>query len=118
MECQKRSSGVKLYLAVSMRLLVHHLTYDQTRYVAQEVRQALAIARPPTRHRVITRLSRAEAERFIAQAYRILGVRGLLIKTLFQTGTRESSWLSLPCDHIHAWTFNLKHIDVDIPRDP
>ena len=25
----------------------HHLTYDQTRYVAKEVRRALAIARPP-----------------------------------------------------------------------
>ena len=27
----------------------HHLTYDQTRYVAKEVRRALAIARPSTR---------------------------------------------------------------------
>jgi len=27
----------------------HHLTYDQTRCVAKEVRRALAIARPPTR---------------------------------------------------------------------
>jgi integrase/recombinase XerD len=25
----------------------HHLTYDQTRYVAKEVRRALAIAGPP-----------------------------------------------------------------------
>jgi integrase/recombinase XerD len=63
----------------------HHLTYDQTRYVAKEVRRALAIARPPTRQRVIARLSRAEEERLIAQAYRMPGARGLLIKTLFQS---------------------------------
>ena len=66
----------------------YHLTYDQTRYVAKAVRQALTIARPSTRPRVIVRLSRAEEERLIGQAYRMPGVRGLLIKTLFQTGAR------------------------------
>ena len=45
----------------------YHLTYDQTRYVAKEVRRALAIARPPTRQRVIARLSRIEEERLIAR---------------------------------------------------
>src|SRR5215470_18985738 len=55
----------------------HHLTYDQTRYVAKEVRRAMAIARPLTRQRVITRLSRVEEERLIGQAYRMPGVRGL-----------------------------------------
>ena len=59
----------------------HHLTYDQTRYVVKEVRRALAIAWPPTRQRVIARLARVEEERLIAQAYRMPGVRGLLIKT-------------------------------------
>jgi len=54
----------------------YHLTYDQTRYVAKAVRRALAIARPPTRQRVIVRLSRAEEERLIGQAYRMPGVRG------------------------------------------
>jgi integrase/recombinase XerD len=73
----------------------HHLTYDQTRYVAQEVRRALAIARPPTRHRMIARLSRAEEARLIGQAYRLPGVRGLLIKTLFQTGARVSEFVYL-----------------------
>lgn len=73
----------------------HHLTYDQTRYVAKEVRRALAIARPPTRQRVIARLSRVEEERLIAQAYRMPGVRGLLIKTLFQTGARVSEFVNI-----------------------
>src|SRR5262245_11190695 len=68
----------------------YHLTYDQTRYVAKEVRRVLALARPPTRQRVIARLSQTDEERLIAQAYRMPGVRGLLIKTLFQTGARVS----------------------------
>ena len=79
----------------------HHLTYDQTRYVAKEVRRAMAIARPLTRQRVITRLSRAEEERLIGQAYRMPGVRGLLIKTLFQTGTRVSEFVHLQVPDVY-----------------
>jgi integrase/recombinase XerD len=78
----------------------YHLTYDQTRYVAKEVRRALAIERPPTRQRVIARLSRAEEERLIEQAYRLPGVRGLLIKTLFQTGARVSEFVHLQVEDV------------------
>src|SRR5437773_6436395 len=79
----------------------HHLTYDQTRYVAKAVRRATAIARPLTRQRVITRLSRAEEERLIGQAYRMPGVRGLLIKTLFQTGARVSEFVHLQVPDVY-----------------
>ena len=79
----------------------HHLTYDQTRYVAKEVRRALAIERPPTRQRVIARLSRAEEECLIGQAYRMPGVRGLLIKTLFQTGARVSEFVHLQVTDVY-----------------
>ncbi len=79
----------------------HHLTYDQTRYVAKEVRRAMAIARPLTRQRVMTRLSRVEEERLIGQAYRMPGVRGLLIKTLFQTGARVSEFVHLQVPDVY-----------------
>src|SRR5256884_6807474 len=79
----------------------HHLTYDQTRYVAKEVRRAMAIARPLTRQRVITRLSRVGEERLIGQAYRMPGVRGLLIKTLFQTGARVSEFVHLQVPDVY-----------------
>ena len=49
----------------------------------------------PRGQRVIARLSRAEEERLIGQAYRMPGVRGLLIKTLFQTGARVSEFVHL-----------------------
>jgi integrase len=79
----------------------YHLTYDQTRYVAKEVRRTLAIARPPTRQRVIARLSRTDEERLIAQAYRMPGVRGLLIKTLFQTGARVSEFVQVQVSDVY-----------------
>ena len=78
----------------------YHLTYDQTRYVAKEVRQALAVERPKTRKRVVARLSREEETRLITHAYRMKGERGLLIKTLFQTGTRVSEFVNLKAEDV------------------
>lgn len=73
----------------------HHLSYDQTRYVAKEVRRALELERPQLRSRVIERLSRDEERRLIETAYRLTGTRGLLIKTLFQTGARVSEFVAI-----------------------
>src|SRR5687767_5690366 len=78
----------------------YHLTYDQTRYVAQEVRQALAVERPKMRKRVVARLSREEEARLINHAYRMKGARGLLIKTLFQTGARVSEFVNITADEV------------------
>src|SRR6185295_146462 len=78
----------------------YHLTYDQTRYVAKEVRQALAVERPKTRKRVVARLSREEETRLITHAYRMKGERGLLIKTLFQTGVRVSEFVNLKVEDV------------------
>ncbi|MBI3293599.1 MAG: tyrosine-type recombinase/integrase [Deltaproteobacteria bacterium] len=78
----------------------HHLTYDQTRYVAKEVRRALAVERPKSRKRVVARLSREEEARLITHAYRMQGARGLLIKTLFQTGARVSEFVNLKAEDV------------------
>jgi integrase/recombinase XerD len=78
----------------------YHLTYDQTHYVAKEVRRALAIERPKTRTRVVARLSREEERKLIAHAYRMQGTRGLLIKTLFQTGARVSEFVNITADEV------------------
>ena len=78
----------------------YHLTYDQTHYVAKEVRRALAIERPKTRTRVVARLSREEERRLIAHAYRMQGTGGLLVKTLFQTGTWVSELVNIKVEEL------------------
>jgi integrase/recombinase XerD len=89
-------SGLQSVITATKKLWRHHhLTYDQARYVAKEVRRALSIERPQTRQRVVARLSRDEERRLIAHAYRMQGVRGLLIKTLFQTGARVSEFVNI-----------------------
>jgi integrase/recombinase XerD len=79
----------------------HHLTYDQTRYVSKCARQALQIERPQSRTRIIERLSREEERRLIDTAYRQTGTRGLLIKTLFQTGARVSEFVSIRVEDVY-----------------
>jgi len=73
----------------------HHLTYDQARYVSKEVRKALGIERVKSRKRIVQRLSRDEEQRLIQRAYKERGERGLLIKTLFQTGARVSEFVNI-----------------------
>jgi integrase/recombinase XerD len=52
------------------------------------------------RQRVIARLSREEEARLITHAYRMKGERGLLIKTLFQTGARVSEFVNIKVEDV------------------
>jgi integrase/recombinase XerD len=92
----KSEEGLKSLIAATTKLWrSYHLTYDQARYVAKEVRRALTLERPKQRKRVVARLSRDEDRRLISHAYRMKGTRGLLIKTLFQTGARVSEFVNI-----------------------
>jgi len=99
-----RTPSAKTKIEVSLKPLItataklwrkHHLTYDQARYVTKEVRKALGVKRIKVRKRVIQRLSRDEEQRLIQRAYRDKGERGLLIKTLFQSGARVSEFVNI-----------------------
>ena len=92
----KSSKTLKSLIAETAKLWRrHHLTYDQARYVAKEVRSSLEIERTKTRKRVVERLSREEEKRLIQAAYRDKSEHGLLIKTLFQTGARVSEFINI-----------------------
>lgn len=92
----KPNDGLQSLISATTKLWrSQHLTYDQARYVAKEVRRALTLERPKQRKRVVARLSRDEERRLISHAYRMKGTRGLLIKTLFQTGARVSEFVNI-----------------------
>jgi integrase/recombinase XerD len=92
----KSSNGLKELISATAKLWRrHHLTYDQARYLSKEVRKALEIERVKTRKRIVQRLSRDEEHRLIQRAYQERGERGLLIKTLFQTGARVSEFVNI-----------------------
>jgi integrase/recombinase XerD len=97
----KPDDGFKALISATTKLWrSQHLTYDQARYVAKEVRRALTLERPKQRQRVVARLSRDEERRLIAHAYRMQGTRGLLIKTLFQTGARVSEFVNIKVNEL------------------
>jgi integrase/recombinase XerD len=97
----KSPPALKSVIAATKKLWrQYHLSYDQTHYVAKAVRRALAIERPKTRKRVVARLSRDEERQLVAHAYRVQGTRGLLIKTLFQTGARVSEFVNITADEV------------------
>ena len=92
----KSQNGVKELISATIKLWrKHHLTYDQARYVSKEVRRALRIKRVKSRKRVVQRLSRDEEQRLIQQVYKQRGARGLLIKSVFQTGARVSEFVNI-----------------------
>src|SRR2546426_8188429 len=97
----KPASSLQSVISATKKLWrQYHLTYDQTRYVAKEVRRALVIERTKMRQRVIARLAREEEARLITHAYRMKGERGLLIKTLFQTGKRVSEFVNIKVEDV------------------
>jgi integrase/recombinase XerD len=53
-----------------------------------------------SRKRVVARLSRDEEQRLIAHAYRMKGVHGLLIKSLFQTGARVAEFVNIKAEDV------------------
>ena len=86
----------------------HHLGYDQTKYIVEQVRRRLGLTPSATRPRTVERLDRAEVERLIATAYRNGGRRGLMVKTLFLTGARVSEFVHIRVEDLH--------LDDDPPR--
>lgn len=71
----------------------HHLVYDQTKYVVEQVRRQLALEPSQTRKRTVSRLERSEVERLVQTTCRNQSKYGLMIKTLFQTGARVSEFM-------------------------
>ena len=73
----------------------HHLSYDQTKHIVEQVRRRLNLAAPVKRRRTVERLDRGEVERLIGSAYQNRSQEGLLIKTLFLTGARVSEFVHI-----------------------
>jgi integrase/recombinase XerD len=86
----------------------HHLDYDQTKYVVEQVRRHLALTPPRTRRRTVDRLDRQEIERLIHAGYRADSRHGLMIKTLFLTGCRVAEFVHIKVEDLH--------LDADPPQ--
>jgi integrase/recombinase XerD len=92
----ENSKPLKELIAATTKLWrKYHLTYDQARYVGKEVRRSLDIKGTKIRKNTVLRLSAEEETKLVHQAYQIKSQSGLLIKTLFLTGTRVSELVGM-----------------------
>lgn len=71
-------------------------SYDQSKYLFAEARKAASLS-PPKRKKkgTIDRLTQEELEAFLQAAYNRSGRRGLMMRTLFETGCRVSAFTRL-----------------------
>ncbi len=76
------------------------LSYQQTKKVVAYARRECGLKAPSQRKGVVERLTRSEEERFINEAYRIDGRRGLMQRTLLETGLRVSEFIALQVEDI------------------
>lgn len=73
----------------------HHLSYDQSKHVVEQVRKTMGLKPPPERRRTVDRLDTLEVEKLIQAAYQQSSRQGLMVKTLFYTGTRVSEFVQI-----------------------
>jgi integrase/recombinase XerD len=78
----------------------HHLSYQQTKYVVEQVRKQLELKAQKSGRSVVNRLSKAEADKLIDFAYRGKGQYGLLIKVLFFSGARVNEFVNIKVEDV------------------
>ncbi len=72
------------------------ITADECRYVNKRVRAVLGLHGRPTRAKRLPEiLTPDELQRILEQAYRVRGLYGLIVRTLFETGLRVSELVAV-----------------------
>ena len=95
-------SGLAEIVSDTVRLWrKHHLGYDQTKYVVEQVRRRLKLQPPSARRRTVNRLDQAEVERLIGRTYQSHNKYGLMIKTLFLSGARVDEFVHIQVNDLH-----------------
>lgn len=79
----------------------HHLAYDQSKHVVEQVRKTMGLKSPPERRRTVDRLDAVEVEKLIQAAYQQSSRQGLMVKTLFYTGVRVSEFVQIEVRDVH-----------------
>lgn len=81
----------------------YHVDYNQSRYVFKEVRKELGLkAKKNASKGTVKRLSHAELDKFLEAAFKKGPLIGLMMVTLYETGTRVSEFINLQPDDLYS----------------
>ncbi len=93
-------------------------SYDQSKHLIAEARKAVGLAPPRRKRGSVERLTRDELEALLAEAYGASGVRGLLLRTLLETGSRVGAFSRMHVEDISFSELEIRIIDKgDKTRD-
>jgi len=87
--------------ALARLLQKESYSYDQSKYLFAEARKRAGLSPPErTKSGAVDRLTREELEAFLQAAYNHSGRRGLMMRTLFETGTRVSTFVGIEAEDL------------------
>ena len=93
-------------------------SYDQSKHLIAEARKAVGLALPRRKRGSVERLTRDELEALLAEAYDASGVRGLLLRTLLETGSRVGAFSRMRVEDISFSELEIRITDKgDKTRD-
>ena len=93
-------------------------SYDQSKHLIAEARKAVGLAPPRRKRGSVERLTRDELEALLAEAYGASGVRGLLLRTLLETGSRVGAFSRMRVEDISFSELEIRITDKgDKTRD-
>lgn len=81
----------------------HNLSYDQIKYVTKQARKQLGVTPPKSNNKgTVKRLSKTQLDNFIESAYDVKPTIGLMMLTLYETGTRVDEFVNLEATDLYV----------------
>ena len=93
-------------------------TYDQSKHLVAEARRRVGLTPPRRRKGAVDRLTSEELDALLDRAYEQSGARGLMVRTLVETGSRVGAFCRIRAEDISFADLELRVVDKgDKARD-
>ena len=86
-------------------------TYDQSKHLFAEARRRVALTTPRRKGGSVDRLTHEELEALLGVAYEQSGTRGLMIRTLLETGCRVGAFCRMKAEDVSFGELEVRIVD-------